>query len=158
MYYISPKVILLLIEVEALEMVLKTSHSLYPPFANGVATAPLVSISFTKLEAGDTAESQAFFKASGSAGFFYINFEGSALGEKIVSMAEQLHLVQKNFAKLPDDEKDQFARKKLGSLLQVFILHETKNHDGVTRRDETCAIFGVSHLLSESFPGCSNVS
>jgi hypothetical protein len=117
-------------------MALATSHHLYPPFVEGVETAPLVSISLAKLEANDTAESQAFFKASKELGFFYLNMEGSALGEKIVFGAEQLNRVQQEFSNLPDEEKDQFAREKLDPFFGYRILHEVKNNDGVTRRDE----------------------
>ncbi|RFU27497.1 hypothetical protein B7463_g8847, partial [Scytalidium lignicola] len=113
-----------------------TSHHLYPPFAEGVTTAPLVSISLVKLEAGDAAESQAFFKASKELGFFYLNMEGSALGEKIVSEAEQLHLIQQGFSNLPNEEKDQFAREKLDPFFGYRLLHEETDNDGVTRRDE----------------------
>jgi isopenicillin N synthase-like dioxygenase len=118
-------------------MALATSHHLYPPFAEGVTTAPLVSISLAKLETDDTAESQAFFRASKELGFFYLNMEGSALGEKIVSEAEQLHRVQQEFSKLPDEEKDQFAREKLDPFFGYRLLHEGKNKDGVIERDET---------------------
>ncbi len=56
-----------------------TSHHQYPPFADGVTTAPLVSISLASLEADDASESAAFFKASRELGFFYMDMNGSAL-------------------------------------------------------------------------------
>lgn len=113
-----------------------TSHHLYPPFAEGVVTAPLVSISLAKLEAGDTAESQAFFKASKELGFFYMDMQGSPLGEKLVSGAEQLNSVQQEFAKLPNEEKDRFAREKLDPFFGYRVFNEEKNGDGTARRDE----------------------
>lgn len=89
-----------------------TSHHELPPFAEGVETAPLVSISLAKLEANDTAESEAFFEASKNLGFFYMNMEGSSLGERIVTESEQLLQIQKQFHELPEEERDNFAREK----------------------------------------------
>lgn len=90
-----------------------TSHHLYPPFPDGVVTAPLVSISLAELEADNVAASEALFKASKELGFFYLEMDGSSLGEKMVLLAEQLNALQKKFDDLPFAEKDQFAREKL---------------------------------------------
>ncbi|KAL6695226.1 hypothetical protein J3F84DRAFT_376453 [Trichoderma pleuroticola] len=90
-----------------------TSHHLYPPFPDGVVTAPLVSISLAELEADNVAASEALFKASKELGFFYLKMDGSSLGEKIVLLAEELHALQNKFDDLPFAEKDQFAREKL---------------------------------------------
>lgn len=87
-----------------------TSHHTLPPFPNDVKTAPLVSISLTKLEAGDPAESSAFFRACKQLGFFYLEMTGSTLGESIVREAEQLNEVQKEFFKLPNKVKDVYGR------------------------------------------------
>ncbi|KAH8812530.1 hypothetical protein F5884DRAFT_855827 [Xylogone sp. PMI_703] len=114
----------------------KTSHDQYPPFAEGITTAPLVSISLSKLEEYDAGESQAFFKASKELGFFYLNMEGSTLGEKIVSGAEELHRVQQQFHALPNEEKEEFLRQKLDPFFGYRILHEGKDESGVTIRDE----------------------
>lgn len=121
-----------------------TCHHLYPPFAEGVATAPLVSISLANLEADNAAESQAFFKASKELGFFYLNMEGSALGEKIISEAEQLHVVQQEFAQLSNEEKDQFARGKVDPFFGYRLLNIVETKDGATERDEN---YNVSRLL-----------
>ncbi len=121
-----------------------TSHHLYPPFPEGVVTAPLVSISLAKLEANDVAESQAFFEASKSLGFFYLNMEGSKLGERIVSEAEQLNGVQQEFAKLSDEEKDRFAREKLDPFFGYRLLNEVKRTDGTIDRDEN---YNVSRIF-----------
>lgn len=112
-----------------------TSHHLYPPFPEEVKTAPLVSISLAKLEANDAAESLAFFKASKELGFFYLNMEGSPLGEKIVALSEQLNQVQKEFHNLPNEEKEQYLREKLDPFFGYRILGES-TEDGVTKRDE----------------------
>ncbi|KAH8897464.1 Clavaminate synthase-like protein [Thozetella sp. PMI_491] len=90
-----------------------TSHHLYPPFSEDVKTAPLVSISLAKLEANDAAESRAFFQAAKDLGFFYLNTEGSALGERLVSQAEQVHSLQQRFWALPNEEKEVYAREKI---------------------------------------------
>ena len=118
-------------------MVLKTSHHLYPPFADGIITAPLVSISLSKLEADDGAESLAFFKASKDLGFFYLSMEGSALGEKLVSQAEQLHVLQKEFHSLPNQEKDKFAREKIDPFFGYRLMGEKEMEDGTIQRNET---------------------
>jgi len=47
-----------------------TSHHVYPLFAEDVPAAPLVSVSLSKLEASNGAESQAFFDACKKLGFF----------------------------------------------------------------------------------------
>jgi hypothetical protein len=125
-------------------MELKTSHHLYPPFPEGLTTAPLVSISLSKLEADDAAESHAFFKASKELGFFYLSMEGSALGEKLVSQAEQLHLVQKEFHSLPNHEKDKFAREKLDPFFGYRILGKREMEDGTIQRDEN---YNVNRLI-----------
>ena len=117
-------------------MFLKTSHDQYPPFASDITTAPLVSISLTKLEAHDARESRAFFNASKQLGFFYLSMEGSALGEKLVSQAEQLHVVQKEFHALSNAEKEEFAREKIDPFFGYRILGEFEGENGRVLRNE----------------------
>ncbi|EXJ69879.1 uncharacterized protein A1O5_06952 [Cladophialophora psammophila CBS 110553] len=117
-------------------MVLQTSHGQYPPFAEGLPTAPLVSISLRKLEANDDGESHSFFTASKELGFFYLDMEGSALGEKIVAQAEQLHAVQKQFHALPNEEKERFLREKLDPFFGYRILGTREMEDGTVVRNE----------------------
>lgn len=90
-----------------------TSHHLLPPFGEGGKTAPLVSVSFAKLEAGDKEASDAFFKACKELGFFYLDMLGSELGETIVAEAEKLNTLQKEFFKLPNEVKDKYGRPHL---------------------------------------------
>lgn len=97
----------------SITMASTASHHLYPPFPDGVATAPLVSVSLAELEADNVAASEALFKASKELGFFYLDMDGSPLGEKIVLLAEGLNTLQKKFDDLPFAEKDQFSREKL---------------------------------------------
>lgn len=125
-------------------MVLQTSHDQYPPFAEGLTTAPLVSISLSKLETDDAAESRAFYKASKELGFFYLSMQGSSLGEKIVSQAEQLHVVQKQFHSLPDQTKEEYLREKIDPFFGYRILGTRELEDGSIGRNEN---YNVSLLL-----------
>ena len=115
-----------------------TCHDQLPPFPENITTAPLVSISLAKLEASDAAESSAFFDACQKLGFFYMNMEGSALGEKMVSQAEQLLQLQKEFFKRPNEEKETYAREKIDPFFGYRHGElKTKNEDGTPRRNET---------------------
>src|ERR1700742_4609019 len=117
-------------------MPLQTSHNQYPPFASGLRTAPLVSISLAELESNSASESSAFYKASKELGFFYLNMEGSVLGEKIVSQAEQLHVVQKQFHALPDELKEEYLREKIAPFFGYRILGTREQEDGTVGRNE----------------------
>ena len=90
-------------------------HSSLPAFAEGLSTAPLVSISFAKLESGDQETSEAFFKACKELGFFYLDMFGSELGEQIVTESEKLNELQKVFFKLPFEIKNKYGRPHLDS-------------------------------------------
>lgn len=129
---------------------LPTSHHLYPPFPDNITTAPLVTISLSKLEAGDENESKAFFEAAKNLGFFYMKLEGSSLGERMVDEAEQLHAVQQEFFKRPNEEKDAFAREKI----DAFFGYRNngvvgKDEQGREKRHETYNVsfsIGLPHL------------
>lgn len=125
-----------------------TTHHLYPPFPEDLPTAPLVSISLAKLEASDGVESQAFFNASQELGFFYLNMDGSPLGENIVSEAEQLHKLQQEFFKLPTEEKETYAREKIDSFFG-YRHGDLKglNDDGTAKRNE---IYNVVHTIQKT--------
>ena len=116
-----------------------TSHHRYPPFPNAdLETAPLVSVSLRKLEDSDGPESQAFFDASRSLGFFYLDTKGSKLGEALISEAEQLHELEKQFFKLSNDEKEEFAREKLDPFFGYRHGNiELKDEDGIKGRNES---------------------
>ena len=119
-------------------MGISTTHDRYPPFPNDIKTAPLVSISLAKLEAGDERETKAFFEASKGLGFFYMSMEGSQLGERIVSGAEQLHALQQEFFQRPKEEREEYAREKIDPF---FGYRQAKlkvsNEDGSPRFNET---------------------
>ncbi|KAK4574618.1 hypothetical protein LTR86_001459 [Recurvomyces mirabilis] len=116
-----------------------TSHHRYPPFPDAdLETAPLVSVSLRKLEDSNGPESQAFFNASRSLGFFYLDTEGSKLGEALVSEAEQLHELEKQFFKLGNDEKEEFAREKLDPFFGYRHGDiDLQDEDGSKRRNES---------------------
>jgi len=92
-------------------MVVPTCHSSYPPFDPSVETAPLVSIKLADLEAGKPETSAAFWEAAQGLGFFYMDMFDSALGEKVVQGAEQLHALQQKVFALPNKEKDEYRRE-----------------------------------------------
>ncbi|KAK5166274.1 uncharacterized protein LTR77_008535 [Saxophila tyrrhenica] len=115
-----------------------TSHHLYPPFPSDIITAPLVSISLSKLESGDEAESQAFYDASKKLGFFYLKLEGSSLGESMVNGAEELHKIQQEFFKQPNSEKEEFAREKIDPFFGYRKAElKIKDENGLVKRNET---------------------
>ena len=119
-------------------MPVPTCHGQFPPFADNITAAPLISISLAKLEASDAVESTAFFEACQKLGFFYMNMENSALGERIVSGAEQLLQVQKEFFKRPNEEKETYAREKIDAFFGYrHVDLKKKNSDGTTQRAET---------------------
>ncbi|KAK6392573.1 hypothetical protein LTR65_003704 [Meristemomyces frigidus] len=115
-----------------------TSHHLLPPFAEGIKTAPLVSVSLAKLESGDKEASDAFFRACRELGFFYLDMLGSELGEKIVSEAEQLNAFQKEFFKMPYEVKDKYGRPHLDPFYAYrYNDLDVKDENGVTVRAES---------------------
>lgn len=90
-----------------------TSHHTLPPFPDDIPTAPLLTIHLSKLEAGDEDESSRFFQACKDLGFFYLDMFGSALGERVVSLAEDVNALQERWWALPNDVKDQYGRPHL---------------------------------------------
>ncbi|KAJ7236388.1 hypothetical protein C8J57DRAFT_1376794 [Mycena rebaudengoi] len=104
-----------------------TCHHLTPPFPSDIPTAPLVSISLAKLESGDEEESNAFFGACKNLGFFYMNTEGSELGNNLIFEAEQLH-----------EEKEEYAREKIDPFFGYKHGElKIKAQDGRPKRNET---------------------
>ncbi|TXT06022.1 hypothetical protein VHUM_03495 [Vanrija humicola] len=80
-----------------------------PPFPSDVKTAPLVSLSLARLQAGDEAESAAFFACSKALGFFYLEMAGSDVGEAMVREADALNELQKQWMALPNETKEQYG-------------------------------------------------
>ena len=125
---------------------LPTTHHLYPPFPDNITTAPLVSISLSKLEDGDEAESEAFYDACKSLGFFYLQLEGSELGESIVHEAEQLNRIMKEFYARPEEEREDYLREKIDAFFGYRRSElKVKKDDGSTQY----------HMLYNVRPYCS---
>ncbi|KAJ7265313.1 hypothetical protein C8J57DRAFT_1450644 [Mycena rebaudengoi] len=115
-----------------------TCHHLNPPLPSDIPTAPLVSISLAKLESGDEEESNAFFGACKNLGFFYMNTEGSELGNNLIFEAEQLHEVQQEFFKRPNEEKEEYARETIDPFFGYRHGElKIKDQDGRPKRNET---------------------
>lgn len=132
---------------------LVTSHNLYPPFPSDITTAPLVSLSLAKLEAHDAAESEAFFNSCKGLGFFYLNMEGSVLGEELVSEAEKLHKLQQEFFKRPNEEKEAYAREKIDPFFgyrHVALPNGQTYEDGTAKRNETYNVSSLRQPLLHS--------
>lgn len=115
----------------------QTSHNDYPPFPQDIKTAPLVSVSLAKLEANDPEESGAFFQACRNLGFFYLDSTDSTLGSELVSEAEQLLHLQKEFFNRPHEEKEEFAREKIDAFFGYrHGVTSARGADGELRRNE----------------------
>ncbi|WVQ70426.1 uncharacterized protein L199_008653 [Kwoniella botswanensis] len=113
-----------------------TSHHTLPPFPGDLKTAPLVSVSFAKLEADDNKSSSDFFQACKELGFFYLDFVGSKLGETIISEAEELNKVQKEFFALPNEVKDVYGRPHLHPFYAYrYTETEGKDENGAPLRN-----------------------
>jgi isopenicillin N synthase-like dioxygenase len=124
-----------------------TSHHLLPPFAEGIKTAPLVSVPFAKLETGDKEARDAFFKACKELGFFYLDLVGSELGETIVEAAEKLNALQKEFFKLPNEVKDKYGRPHLHPFYAYrYSELDVKDENGVPLRSENYNV-GVAGII-----------
>ena len=126
-----------------------TSHHTLPPFAEGIQTAPLVSISLNKLESKDHAESLAFFKAAKELGFFYLDMNQSSLGERIVSEAEKLNEIQKVFFQLPNEVKDQYGRDKVDPFFayRFAALQVRDAESGSAKRNESYNVCPSSNFM-----------
>lgn len=74
-----------------------------PPFPNDVPTAPLLRLSYARLQSSDPeiakTELDAFFQASKDLGFFYLDMRGHPLGEEILAESEKLFGVGKDLFK-----------------------------------------------------------
>ena len=89
-----------------------TTHHLHPPFPSDIRTAPLITISYAKLEAGDEAEHKAFFKAAKKLGFFYLDLTGSERGDRVIGNSEKLKILQEEFFRLSQDEREELRVNK----------------------------------------------
>jgi hypothetical protein len=72
------------------KMPTQTYFSKYPSFPSDVTTAQLPRLSFSKILNYEKAESDAFFKACRTVGFFLLDFQGSSEGEDFLKKAEAM--------------------------------------------------------------------
>lgn len=128
-----------------------TSHHTLPPFSDQVKTAPIVSISLAKLEAGDVTETDAWWDASKQLGFFYLSLEGSELGVSLVTEAEKLNVLQKHFFALPNEEKERFRGDLKTHSIFTYRYNdiEEKDGNGVAKRNQS---YNVSCVTTRSRP------
>jgi hypothetical protein len=125
---------------------LATTHHLYPPFPENITTAPLVSISLQKLQDSDESESRAFFDAAKNLGFFYLDLEGSRLGESIVNGAESLQQLQQDFFRQSNEEKEEYLREKIDAFFGYRkVPLKFKHEDGTEMRNE---MYNVSLVIN----------
>lgn len=83
-----------------------------PPFPNDVPTAPLLRLSYARLQSSDPeiakAELDAFFSASKDLGFFYLDMRGHRLGEELLAESEKLFGVGKQLFKEGAEELNKY--------------------------------------------------
>ncbi|KAI4086089.1 MAG: hypothetical protein LQ344_007867 [Seirophora lacunosa] len=76
----------------------------YPPFPSDVPVVQLECLSFTKLLAGDEAESERLFEACQHTGFFLLNLRGTAEGETMLKHAAKAFKLTEQIHELDQDE------------------------------------------------------
>ena len=82
-----------------------------------IALAPLETVSFKSLEAGEPAEAEKLLRAAQSPGFFYLNLEDEA-EERCVEMVKLLYKIVQYYFDRPQEAKmvDFFANAEKGSV------------------------------------------
>jgi isopenicillin N synthase-like dioxygenase len=81
----------------------------YPPFPEGVPVAPLVTISLKSLlEGPSNPEHERLFEASKNLGFFYLDMRDAPVGEDLLSEADTLFDLSKEFFDMPLEEKNKY--------------------------------------------------
>ena len=84
-----------------------------PPFPEDVATAPLLRLSLTKLQANDAEEIKRLGRACEDLGFFYLDLRGP--GDEILANANKLFDVAKDLYDLPLPEIQKYDFMHKGS-------------------------------------------
>lgn len=122
-----------------------TSHHTLPAFPDDIPTAPLLTIKLAKLEAGDADEAARFFQACQDLGFFYMDMLGSELGERVVSLAEDVNALQERWWALPNAEKDKYGRPHLHEFFAYRYGEVAGQHDanGDLLRNQNYNVSGV---------------
>lgn len=80
--------------------------STLPPFPDDVLTAPLLRLSFAKLQANDPEEIKRLVRACEDLGFFYLDLRGP--GDEIIADADKLFNVTEDLYDLPLEEKQKY--------------------------------------------------
>jgi isopenicillin N synthase-like dioxygenase len=78
------------------------------PFPSDIETAPLVTLSLSKLSANDHEEQGRLYEAGKTLGFFYLDLRGCRQGETLLQDADRLFEINKAFFGLPVEVKQQF--------------------------------------------------
>ena len=79
-----------------------------PPFPNDVSCAPLLKLSFKKLQNGDGEESDRLFEASKQLGFFYLDLRDSLEGDSILEDVDHLFRIGEQLFDLDVEEKQKY--------------------------------------------------
>lgn len=77
-----------------------------PPFPNDVPTAPLLTLSFDKLQKNDSQEIKRLVRACEDLGFFYLDLRGP--GDRILNDADKLFKIGEELYDLPLEEKQKY--------------------------------------------------
>lgn len=87
--------------------------STLPPFPNDVPTAPLLTLSLSKLQQHDPEETARLTRACEDLGFFYLDLRGT--GDKVLEEASQLFDLAEDLYDLSLDEKLKYDFMHKGS-------------------------------------------
>lgn len=89
----------------------------YPPFPDGLLTVELQTISLDQLLKGNRDEQERVFEVCQGRGFFYLDLQGSDMGDVILKGAEQIARVGEEIFDLPLDEKMSYLQGQGGRTL-----------------------------------------
>ena len=92
-----------------------SSHVPSTSFPSDIETAPLLTISLSKLIENDHVEQSRLYDASKALGFFYLDLRGCREGEALLRDADKLFDINKAFFDLPIKVKQRFDFASLGS-------------------------------------------
>jgi isopenicillin N synthase-like dioxygenase len=124
-------------------MITKSSLDNLPPFPDNVHTAPIASVSLSKLLANDNGEGQKVLEACRTHGFFYLDMRDCSEGQALLDESEQLLQLATRAFQPPLEEKQKFALKKGVSLYGYKEAGVVKQTDKDKRPDST-EFFNIS--------------
>ncbi|KAK9423866.1 hypothetical protein SUNI508_03882 [Seiridium unicorne] len=85
---------------------------LYPPFPEGLPTVELETLSLDQLLKGNADVQDRLFQVCKGRGFFYLDLQGSEVGDVILEGAQQIARVGEETFELPLDEKMKYTQGK----------------------------------------------